>query len=138
MSIIWYHGTWKEEGNEDSAIAVFRGGADSGTGSKAPTNLKGALQGRHGEGHEGLRRVVRRSYGDALAMLGNLDDGRWFGGRGREGTDGRRGHDDEKYRARREAIEQLVDNVAKMLDQEAMAVIVSKASDGYLLFPDEA
>ena len=41
------------------------------------------------------------------------------------------------YRAHREAIEHLVDDVAKMLDQEAMAVIVSKASDGYLLFPDE-
>jgi len=40
------------------------------------------------------------------------------------------------YRARREAIEHLVDDVAKALDQEAMAVIVSKASDGYLLFPD--
>jgi hypothetical protein len=41
------------------------------------------------------------------------------------------------YRARRKAIEQLVEAVAMMLDQEAMAVIVSKASDGYLLFPDE-
>lgn len=41
------------------------------------------------------------------------------------------------YRARREAIEHLVDDVAKMLDQEAMAVIVSKASDGHLLFLDE-
>ena len=40
------------------------------------------------------------------------------------------------YRERREAIEHLVDDVAKKLDQEAMAVIVSKASDGYLLFPD--
>jgi hypothetical protein len=41
------------------------------------------------------------------------------------------------YRARRGAIEHLVDDVAKKLDQEAMAVIVSKASDGYLLFPSE-
>ena len=42
------------------------------------------------------------------------------------------------YRARREAIEHLVDDVATMLDQEAMAVIVSKGSDGYLLFPNES
>jgi hypothetical protein len=41
------------------------------------------------------------------------------------------------YRAHRGAIEHLVEDVAKMLDQEAMAVIVSKASDGYLLFPSE-
>jgi hypothetical protein len=35
-------------------------------------------------------------------------------------------------------MEHLVDEVAKILEQEAMAVIVAKASDGYLLFPDEA
>ncbi len=43
----------------------------------------------------------------------------------------------KEYRARRGEIEELVDEVAKTLDQEAMAVIVYKASDGYLLFPDE-
>jgi len=43
----------------------------------------------------------------------------------------------KEYRARRGEIEELVDEVAKTLNQEAMAVIVSKASDGYLLFPDE-
>jgi hypothetical protein len=41
------------------------------------------------------------------------------------------------YRAYQGAIEHLVEGVAKMLDQEAMAVIVSKASDGYLLFPSD-
>jgi hypothetical protein len=42
------------------------------------------------------------------------------------------------YRTRREAIENLVNDVATALDQEAMAVIVSKASDGYLLFPENS
>ena len=43
----------------------------------------------------------------------------------------------KEYRAWREAIEHLVDGVARLLEQEAMAVLVTKASDGYLLFPDE-
>lgn len=41
-----------------------------------------------------------------------------------------------EYRARRESIEALVDKVARDLDQEAMAVIVTKASEDYLLFPE--
>lgn len=96
------------------------------------------MQNGHGMGHEGVRRVVRRSNGDGLALPGQLDHGRRLGSRRGERIDGRRRHDDaERVPGQAEAIEHLVDGVARLLEQEAMAVLVTKASDGYLLFPDE-
>src|SRR5258708_15890166 len=41
---LWYHGTIKLDGIEDTAIAVSRGGADTDTGSESQTDLEGALE----------------------------------------------------------------------------------------------